>query len=88
MDDAINAATSQNQIIVTIGNKLKTLKGAIRTSRETSASTITQFKPIVGKINEKLDTIKKMLDEAKRIKIDMQETTKQRDSLTKEKAEK
>lgn len=85
MDDVINTASSQNQMIVTIGNKLKTLKGAIRTSRQTSESTISEFKPIVGKINEKLDTIRNMLDEAKRIKLNMKETTGQRDALVKEK---
>ena len=85
MDELDNSIASQNAIVAEIGGKLKTLKTSIAASKKRGDDTMLSVPPIVKGINEKLDTIKGMLDEAKRIKKEYVELNSQVNTLGKQK---
>lgn len=87
MDEVDNSIASQNAIVAAIGGKLKTLKMGIAASKKRGDDTILTVPPLVKGINEKLDTIKKMLDEAKNIKKAYLEANSQIATLGKERAQ-
>lgn len=85
MDDVDQSIASQNVIIVDIGRKLKTLRDGIAASKKTGEDTILTIPPIVEGINNKLNTIRQMLAEAKNIKKDWATANSQLATLGKEK---
>jgi chemotaxis protein histidine kinase CheA len=86
MEDVDQSIASQNAIVAAIGGKLKTLRTGIAASKKTGDDTLLTIPPIVQGINDKLDIIKKMLAEAKRIKVEWTETNNQLATLGKQKA--
>ena len=85
MDDVDQSIASQNVIIVDIGRKLKTLRDGIATSKKTGEDTLLTIPPIVEGINNKLNTIRQMLAQAKNIKKDWATANSQLATLGKEK---
>jgi len=86
MDDVDQSIASQNAIVAAIGGKLKTLRTGIATSKKNGEDTLLTITPIVQGINDKLDTIRKMLADAKNIKKAWAIAKNQLATLGKEKA--
>lgn len=86
MDDVDQSIASQNAIVAAIGGKLKTLRDGIATSKKNGEDTLLTIPPIVQGINDKLDTIRKMLADAKNIKKAWAIAKNQLATLGKEKA--
>ena len=87
MEQVDQSIASQNAIVAAIGGKLKTLKMGIAASKKKGDDTLLTVPPLVKGINESLDTIKKMLDEAKNIKKSYMEANSQLATLGRERAQ-
>jgi hypothetical protein len=68
MEDVDQSIASQNAIVAAIGGKLKTLRTGIATSKKNGDDTLLTIPPIVKGITDKLDIIRNMLADAKKIK--------------------
>lgn len=85
MDDVDQSIASQNAIVAAIGTKLKTLRTRIAASKKNGEETMSSIPPIVKRINDKLDIIKKLVANAKTIKMQYDATNTKVQSLGKEK---
>lgn len=87
MDEDDQSIASQNAIVAAISGKLKKLRTGIATSKKNGEDTLLTFPPIVEGITDNLVIIRKMLADAKRIKIEWTKANNQVAALGKQKVE-